>query len=46
MMVPVAVNSPVNFYGEVEFWFSTIKVATVIGFIIFAICIDVGATSP
>ncbi|CRL23545.1 Amino acid/polyamine transporter I [Penicillium camemberti] len=33
---------PVNFYGEVEFWFSTIKVATVIGFIIFAICIDVG----
>ncbi|KAJ5503740.1 Amino acid permease [Penicillium fimorum] len=33
---------PVNFYGEVEFWFSTIKVATVIGFIIFAICIDAG----
>lgn len=33
---------PVNFYGEVEFWFSTIKVATVIGFMIFAICIDVG----
>ncbi|CAI7583200.1 unnamed protein product [Penicillium discolor] len=33
---------PVNFYGEIEFWFSTIKVATVIGFIIFAICIDVG----
>ena len=33
---------PVNFYGEVEFWFSTIKVATVVGFIIFAICIDVG----
>ncbi|KAJ5156364.1 Arginine permease CAN1 [Penicillium capsulatum] len=33
---------PVSFYGEVEFWFSTIKVATVVGFIIFAICIDVG----
>ena len=33
---------PVNFYGELEFWFSTIKVATVIGFMIFAICIDVG----
>ncbi|KAJ5788779.1 Amino acid/polyamine transporter I [Penicillium paradoxum] len=33
---------PVNCYGEVEFWFSTIKVATVIGFIIFAICIDAG----
>ena len=33
---------PVNFYGELEFWFSTIKVMTVIGFMIFAICIDVG----
>lgn len=33
---------PVSFYGEIEFWFSTIKVATVIGFMIFAICIDVG----
>ncbi|KAJ5129065.1 Arginine permease CAN1 [Penicillium atrosanguineum] len=33
---------PVNFYGELEFWFSTIKVATVIGFMIFAICVDVG----
>lgn len=33
---------PVNFYGELEFWFSAIKVATVIGFMIFAICIDVG----
>ncbi|KAJ5398053.1 Arginine permease CAN1 [Penicillium cosmopolitanum] len=34
---------PVNFYGEVEFWFSSIKVFTVIGFMIFAICIDAGA---
>ncbi|KAJ5084941.1 hypothetical protein NUU61_009520 [Penicillium alfredii] len=33
---------PVNFYGELEFWFSTIKVATVIGFMIFAICVDCG----
>jgi amino acid transporter len=33
---------PVNFYGELEFWFSSIKVATVIGFMIFAICIDCG----
>ncbi|KAJ6028363.1 hypothetical protein N7540_003939 [Penicillium herquei] len=33
---------PVGFYGEVEFWFSTIKVATVIGFMIFAICVDCG----
>ncbi|KAJ5980797.1 Arginine permease CAN1 [Penicillium waksmanii] len=34
---------PVNFYGEIEFWFSSIKVFTVIGFMIFAICIDAGA---
>ena len=34
---------PVSFYGEFEFWFSSIKVLTVIGFIIFAICIDAGA---
>ena len=36
---------PVGFYGEVEFWFSTIKVATVIGFMIFAICVDCGVGS-
>nr|POE49311.1 arginine permease [Quercus suber] len=34
---------PVSFYGEIEFYFSMIKVLTVIGFIIFAICIDAGA---
>jgi len=34
---------PVNFYGEFEFWFASIKVLTVIGFMIFAICIDAGA---
>lgn len=34
---------PVGFYGELEFWFSSIKVLTVIGFMIFAICIDAGA---
>ncbi|KAK6395443.1 hypothetical protein LTR65_000914 [Meristemomyces frigidus] len=34
---------PVNFYGEVEFYFASIKVLTVIGFIIFGICIDAGA---
>lgn len=34
---------PVSFYGEIEFWFSTIKVVTVLGFMIFAICIDAGA---
>ncbi|KAJ5928159.1 Arginine permease CAN1 [Penicillium verhagenii] len=34
---------PVNFYGEIEFWLSTAKVLTVIGFILFGICIDAGA---
>lgn len=34
---------PVSFYGEIEFWFAAIKVLTVIGFILFAICIDAGA---
>ncbi|GAM82393.1 hypothetical protein ANO11243_003720 [Dothideomycetidae sp. 11243] len=34
---------PVSFYGEVEFYFASIKVITVIGFMIFAICIDAGA---
>lgn len=34
---------PVSFYGEIEFWFAFIKVVTVVGFIIFGICIDAGA---
>ncbi|KAH0141710.1 amino acid permease, partial [Aureobasidium melanogenum] len=34
---------PVSFYGEIEFYFASIKVLTVIGFMIFAICIDAGA---
>ncbi|KAF7593163.1 hypothetical protein BBP40_011876 [Aspergillus hancockii] len=33
---------PVSFYGELEFWFASIKVITVVGFMIFAICIDAG----
>ncbi|KAJ5099270.1 hypothetical protein N7532_006271 [Penicillium argentinense] len=33
---------PVSFYGEMEFWFSSIKVITVIGFMIFAICMNAG----
>lgn len=33
---------PVSFYGELEFWFSSVKVITVMGFIIFAICMDAG----
>ena len=34
---------PVSFYGELEFWFASIKVITVIGFMLFGICIDAGA---
>ncbi|THX15141.1 hypothetical protein D6D13_02485 [Aureobasidium pullulans] len=34
---------PVRFYGEIEFYFALIKVITVLGFMIFAICIDAGA---
>ncbi|KAG4026285.1 hypothetical protein MFRU_042g00140 [Monilinia fructicola] len=34
---------PVSFFGEIEFWFSLIKVITVLGFLIFGICIDAGA---
>lgn len=33
---------PVSFYGETEFWLSSIKVLTVIGFMIFAICMNAG----
>ncbi|KAF2164219.1 hypothetical protein M409DRAFT_56909 [Zasmidium cellare ATCC 36951] len=43
-LVITAINFlPVSFYGEVEFWFASIKVITVIGFLIFGICIDAGA---
>lgn len=43
-VVITAINLlPVGFYGEFEFWFSSVKVLTVIGFILFAICIDLGA---
>ncbi|KAJ9621329.1 lysine permease [Taxawa tesnikishii (nom. ined.)] len=42
--VITAVNFlPVSFYGEIEFYFSLIKVITVLGFLIFGICIDAGA---
>lgn len=34
---------PVKLYGELEMWFASIKVVTIVGFIIFAICIDAGA---
>ncbi|KAG6038173.1 hypothetical protein E4U41_004520 [Claviceps citrina] len=34
---------PVKQFGEIEMWFSSIKVVTVIGFIVFAICVNAGA---
>jgi len=34
---------PIKWFGEFETYFVSIKVITVIGFIIFAICIDAGA---
>ena len=33
---------PVSCYGEVEFWLSSIKIITVVGFMIFAICMNAG----
>lgn len=33
---------PVRWFGEVEMWFSSIKVVTIVGFIIFSICINAG----
>lgn len=34
---------PVSAYGEIEFWFATVKVITILGFLIFGICINAGA---
>jgi amino acid transporter len=34
---------PVGIYGELEMWLSSLKVITIVGFIIFAICIAAGA---
>ncbi|KAL7629633.1 lysine permease [Parahypoxylon ruwenzoriense] len=33
---------PIRWFGSFEMWFSSIKVVTIVGFIIFAICIDAG----
>ncbi|KAI0176505.1 amino acid permease/ SLC12A domain-containing protein [Hypoxylon sp. FL1284] len=33
---------PIRYFGAFEMWFSSIKVITILGFIIFAICIDAG----
>lgn len=29
---------PVKWYGELEYWFVSIKVITILGFLIFAVC--------
>jgi yeast amino acid transporter len=34
---------PIRWFGEFEMWFSSIKVITIVGFIIFGICINAGA---
>lgn len=33
---------PIRLFGELEMWFSSIKVVTIVGFIIFAICVNAG----
>lgn len=33
---------PIRWFGEFEMWFSSIKVITIIGFIIFSICVNAG----
>jgi amino acid transporter len=43
IVITAANFMPVKFYGEIEFYFALIKVITVLGFMIFAICIDAGA---
>lgn len=43
VLITAANFLPVSFYGEFEFWLSSIKVITIMGFMIFAICIDAGA---
>ncbi|KAF2478331.1 histidine permease [Lindgomyces ingoldianus] len=35
--------APVDFFGEFEFWFASIKVLALIGFTFFSICINAGA---
>lgn len=35
---------PIKIFGEMEMWFVSIKVVTILGFIIFAICINAGAS--
>jgi yeast amino acid transporter len=34
---------PVRYFAEMEMWFASIKVVTIVGFLIFGICINAGA---
>ncbi|RKF54228.1 Arginine permease CAN1 [Erysiphe neolycopersici] len=43
LLISVVNFFPVSVFGEFEFWLSSVKVITVIGFLLFAICIDAGA---
>lgn len=33
---------PIRWFGELEMWFSSIKVVTIVGFIMFAVCVNAG----
>lgn len=44
VMFTLANLLPTKWYGEMEMWFVSIKVITIVGFIIFAICINAGAS--
>lgn len=33
---------PIRWFGEFEMWFSSLKVITIVGFVIFALCVNVG----
>lgn len=39
----VAINyMPIRWYGELEMWLSSIKCVTIVGFIIYALCVNAG----
>lgn len=43
VLLTVANLFPVQYYGEVEFWVSMIKVVAIVGWLIYALCIVCGA---
>ncbi|KAK1989128.1 amino acid permease [Colletotrichum cereale] len=36
---------PIRLFGEVEMWFASIKVVTIVGFVLFAVCVNAGVGS-